>query len=462
MCQHEQKGVFENMKILIIGAGKLGFAVADRLSQDNHDITIIDNREHAVARAAEKIDVLCMKGSALNKQTLLEANVTEADFVIITTGSDETNIVCAMLVNVLKDTKIVVRLRDPEYLETGDFIREVGGINLMINPELSTANEVSRLLRYPYAHSMESFARGKMEMVEFLLDEDSPVIGEALYEIMPRAKANVLICLVNRHGEVFTANGSTVLEKGDHIFVVGTPKQVFLFAKYLKVAKQKIRTAMIVGGGKIGYYLARQISAAGMNTRIIESDLERCNYLQRQLKDVIVLHGDGTDQELLEQEQIKIMDAFVALTNRDEENILAGLFAQEAEVPKVITKVKRPFYYRMTESMSTVNPKELATEKIAHFVQSVADSEGRSFDMIYRIANGKAKVIEFNVGSNKEIVNVPLRELKLKDGILVAAILHNDEIIMPDGNVKISAGDKVLVVTCRPSQSFDDISDLLV
>ena len=450
------------MKILIIGVGKLGYNIADRLSQDNHDITVVDNRDMALSRASEKLDVLCVKGSALNKKTLLEANVADKDFVIITTSSDEVNIVCAMLVTVLKDTKIVVRVRDPEYLETGDFIREVGGIDLMVNPELSTANEISRLLRFPYAHSIESFARGKMEMVEFLLDEDSPAIGDELYKIMPEAKANVLVSLVNRGGEVFTANGSTVLQKGDHIFVVGTPKQVFLFAKYLKVAKQKVRNAMIVGGGKIGYYLAKQISSAGVNTRIIENNPERCNVLQRELDNAIVLSGDGTDQELLEQEQIRIMDAFVALTNRDEENIFAGLFAQDADVPKVIVKVKRSFYYRMTERMSTVNPKELATEKIAHYVRSVANSEGRSFEMMYKIANGKAKVIEFNTGNNKEIVNIPLRNLKFKEGILIAALVHNDEIVMPDGNVKISAGDKVLVVTCRPSQSFSDISDLLV
>ena len=450
------------MKILIIGDGKVGYAIAEQLSLENHDITIVDNNEKALNKAVDKLDVLCVQGSASSKSTLLEAEVDKMDVVIVVTSSDELNMVSAMLANKLSDARIIARIRDPEYIESEDFIKETIGIDMLINPELTAAGEISRLLRFPYAISRESLASGRVELIEFPIPENSPVINSEISVLLSKLKNHSLICLATRGGKIFTPDGSTRLMQGDHIFVIGMPYQNVAFTNYLGFTSKKIRTVMIVGGSRIAYYLASQLEEIGMTARIIENDQARCNELLKHLPNSVIISGDGTDHDLLEQEQITLMDAFVALTNHEENNILTGLFAKDCEVPKVVIKVTRPYYSRITEGMSTINPKDLTAGRIVRYVRSIANSEGSFVERLYRIAGGQAEALQFTVkNSSSLVIGKPLKTLKLKKGLIIAAIIHKDRTFIPHGDSVIHQDDTVIIVTSE-RHTILDINDILM
>jgi trk system potassium uptake protein TrkA len=452
--------MFRFMKILIIGDGKVGYTLAEQLSMENHDVTIVDNNEKALSKAVENLDVLCIQGSGSSRTTLQEANVGDKDLVIAVTSSDEINMVCCLLSRKLSDARIIARIRNPEYMESEDFIEEAIGIDMQINPELTAAEEISRLLRFPHAISRESLADGRIEFIEFALNADSPILGVQLLDVMPKLRLRTLICLVSRGGEIFTANGATVLEDDDHIFIAGTPEDNMAFARYLGYKYKKIRTVMIVGGSRIAHYLAERLEYLGMNTKIIELDMNRCEKLHQFLPDSVIINGDGTDHELLKQEQIELMDAFVALTDRDEENILAGLYAQDCEVPKVIVKVTRPYYNRIVGDLSTINPKDLTASLIVRYVRSMVNSEGSFLESLYRVAHGGAEAMQFTAGASARMLQKPLSQLKLRKGLLVAAIIHKGHVTIPGGNDVIHEGDKVVIVTSE-NRMFIDINDIM-
>ncbi|MDR2940279.1 MAG: Trk system potassium transporter TrkA [Clostridiales bacterium] len=449
------------MKILIIGDGKVGYAIAEQLSVEEHDVTIVDNNAHALSKAVAKLDVLCINGSGSSIATLKEADIEKQDLVILVTSSDEINMVCALLAHKLSNAHIIARIRNPEYAESESFIKDVLGIDICINPELSAANEISRLLRFPQAHSMESFFLGKVEIIEFLLTADAPILNAPLSQVAPKIPAHILISSVQRNDEIFIADGATELLAGDHIFVVGVPQEQLAFSRYLKQSKQKVRNVMIVGGSRIAYYLASQIQRMGMHVRIIEIDGQRCEKLYELLPNVLIINADGTEHDVLQHEGIEDMDAFVALTDRDEENIIAGMYALDVKVPKVIVKITRMYYTRLAQGMSTISPKNLTADRIVRFVRSIVNSEGNFVERLYHIAHGEAEAMEFTVGPGSRVVQVPLKNLRLKKGVLVAAIMHKSRVIIPRGGDMIREGDHVIIVT-NGEYNFLDVNDILI
>lgn len=449
------------MQILIIGDGKVGHALAEQLSIENHDITIVDNNAAALRRAVEKLDVLCVRGSGTSIATLKEAGIEKTDLVIAVTSSDEMNMICALMAHKLGVRQIIARIRNPEYAQSEDFLKQELGISLSINPELSAANEISRLLRFPHAHSIENFARGRVEMIELVLQEDDPVLGKRLADLTPELSMRVLFCLVVRGDESFIPNGDTVLRESDHLYVSGEPQHTLQFARYLGHTRQKLRRIMVVGGSRIAYYLARQTEKMGMHTRIIELDPERCAELSQLLPNALILQGDGTDHELLDQERLEDMDAFVALTNRDEENLIACIHARDVGVDKVVAKLNRAYYARLAEDISTINPKELTANRIVRYVRAMENSQGSFVERLYRIAEGQAEVMEFIATRSSRLLGVPLKNLRLKNGILVAAIMHKGAITIPFGNDMIQEGDNVIIVT-RGEEIFIDLNDILI
>ncbi len=449
------------MRILIIGDGKVGYALAEQLSMEDHDVTIVDNNAEALRKAVEKLDVLCIQGSGSSKTTLLEADIEKKDLIIVVTSSDELNMVCSLLAHKLSKARIITRIRNPEYAESEDFIKDVLGIDLCINPELSAANEISRLLRYPHAFSIESFAGGKLEIIEIAIHAGSLVLDKPLSELIPKLPAHILIGAIKRDDEILIPNGSTVLQAEDHIFIVGVPQQIYNLAKYLGQFQQKTKNVMIIGGSRIAYYLASNIQRLGIRTRIIESDQKRCDELFQLLPDSIIINGDGTDHELLDQERLSEMDAFVALTDRDEENIIAGMYAKDCNVNRVVVKVTRQYYSRIASDLSIISPKELTANRIVLYVRSIVNSQGSFVERLHRIAQGKAEAMEFSVGPNSRLTNIPLKKLKLKNGIIVVAIMHKGHITIPFGEDMIREGDNVIIIT-NGNERFLDLNDILL
>lgn len=451
------------MRILIIGDGKVGYALAEQLTNEqhqNHEVTIVDNSAAALHRAVEKLDVLCVEGSGSSISTLKEAGVERADLFIAVTSSDEINMISSMMAHRLGAGRIVARIRNPEYATNDDFLRNALGIDMSINPELNAANDIARLLRYPHAHSVESFVRGRMEVVELELDEHSPILGVTLAELRPTLPARILFGAVQREDEAFIPNGDTVLMEGDRIFVIGEPQQQMLFSRHLKHDRRRIRDVMIVGGSRIGFYLAKQLPSSRMRCVLIESDLKRCDQLSRLLPDAVVIHGDGTDQELLDQERLEEMHAFIALTDRDEENIIAGMYARDIGLRRVIAKVTRSNYERLAKGLSLISPKDLAASRIVRYVRAMVNSEGSFVEKLYRILRGEVDVMEFTAGKSAHLLGTPLKNLRLKKGLLVAAIVHKGQIVIPFGDDMIREGDSVVIVT-GSGQAFIDLNDIL-
>ncbi len=448
------------MRIIIVGDGKVGHALAEQLSNEGHDVVVVDSNAEALRKAIEKLDVLCIQGSGASADTLREAGVKEADIFIAVTSSDEMNMICCLMAHKMGAKKIIARIRNPEYANTESMLRDDLGIDLTINPELFAAGEISRLLRFPHAHSIETFARGRVEMIEFLVGADAPNIGKPLRLLRPTMPCHVLFAVVVRGDEVLIPDGDFAAQEGDHLHIVGEPTQTLLFAKYMGHVPHKVRTVMIVGGSRIAFYLARQLHKLGMRARILELEEKRARQLSALLPEAVVILGDGTDQDILDQENLRDMDAFVALTDRDEENILAALHAKDAGVGKAVAKVTRTHYARLAEGVSVISPKDLTADRIVRYVRAMVNSEGSFVERLYRIVGGQAEAVEFCAHSGSRILGVPLKDMRLKSGVLVAAIVHKNQIVIPFGNDVVREGDTVIIVT--KGLQLTDLNDILI
>ncbi len=447
------------MRIVIVGDGKVGFALAEQLSLEDNDVVIVDSNAQALRRAVEKLDVMCIRGNGANEDVMREAGVDKSDLFIAVTSSDEMNMVCCLRAHKMGAGRIVARIRNPEYARSEKFISEDLGIHMTINPERYAASEISRLLRYPHAHSIETFAQNRVEMIEFIVAENAPVANISLKELSPKIPARVLFCAVERAGEVTIPGGDFVLKVGDHIHVAGEPAQMMAFARYMGHVKRRVRSVMIVGGSRIAYYLAAQIHEMGMRSLIIEIDEERCGELAALLPDAVIVAGDGTDQDLLEQERIDEMDAFVALTDRDEENLLAALQAKERGLPRVVAKITRMRNLRIANDISLISPKDLTANRIVRYVRALRNSEGSDIEKLYRILGGQAEAMEFTAQHPLGLLGVPLKHVKLKKGVLIAAIVHKGHITIPFGEDVVREGDTVIIVT--KGSMLMDLNDIM-
>lgn len=450
------------MKIIIVGNGKVGFTLADHLSREGHDITIVDTNYDTLKKSSDTLDIMCIKGNGASVSVQEEAGAASADVVIASTNLDELNMVCCLTAKRLGAKFVIARIRNAEYLVGQTALKEELGIDMIINPEQETATEISRLLRYSTAAHIESFYRGRVELVGFRLQNGDFLAGKTLGSLSHKLRdIPILFCAVERDRDVFIPNGTFELLAGDLVYVIGEPYGINRFFRTIGINAHKIRNVFISGGGRITYYLANILDKMGQSIKIVEKDEARCRHLAEMLPNSLIIHGDGTDQELLEAENLKTSDAFVALTGHDEYNLIVALYAMQLGVPKVIAKSNRQNYIGIARSVgldSVLSPKLITANQILQVVRSLQNSKGSIMKALYRIAGERAEAMEFVVNHTTRNLGIPLKNLKLKPGILIAVIIHNDKIIIPEGSSKIEAGDTVIIVS-RDSVILD-INDI--
>ena len=450
------------MRIIVIGDGRVGHTLAEHLCQENHDVTIIDNDEEAIQRSENNLDALCLKANGANAQALIEAGAERADIVISTTPNDETNMVCCMFAKQLGAKYTIARIRNPDYNESLMMLQDRMSIDMAINPERTTAIEISRLLRFPFASNLESFARGKVEMIEFRAQERDPFVDKALKDV-PDVLPRVLYAAVERDGGIHIPSGDFIIHAGDRVHIVGAPGTITKYFRILGRGTSRVRNVMLLGGSKISYYLAKILEPMGMHINIIEIDPKSAEYLSEILPNVNIILGDGTDQELLQEEGLQQMDAFVALSDRDEENLMAGLYAARQGIRKVIVKNNRSGYGDIFSSLgleSVVSPRSITCSTILRYVRARANGNGAdSIEKLYRIMGGQAEAVEFIVQETDKCINIPLKDLNIQKNVLVAVIVRKGEVIVPFGNDHLEPGDSVVIIAAR--SGISELSEVI-
>ena len=437
------------MNLVIIGMGKVGSTLVESFVKENHDIVVVDVNSALVSDIVNRFDVKGVVGGGLERSVLLDAGVQKADFLIACTTRDEANILCCVLGKKLGAKRTIARVRDPEYFKEMENMREVLGLDFFFNPEFRTAAEISEVLKFPSALNVENFAGGMVNMVEFRIENGNPLIGKSVKDISAEYDNKFLIAIVYRGEEAFIPRGDFIIERGDNIHIIATETEIASFTKRLKIFKPRAKTVMIIGGGKIAYYLAQRLIDANVSVKIIENDKVRTAELAEDLPKATVILGDGTEQELLAEEGLKGSDAFVALTGMDEENVIVSLFAKQEGVSKVISKVDKPSIFDMVKMFgldTVVSPRTVIANHIIRFVRAHQADSGSGINTLYKL-HDKVEALEFNVEKDFGGIGVPLKDLGLKRNILIGGIVRGREYILPDGNSKLLVGDKVIVVT---------------
>lgn len=448
------------MEIVISGLGSVGTTLMQELVDEGHNIVVIDINAQKIENAVNKFDVKGVIGNGASTSVLKEAGVQHSDLFIGATNHDELNILCCIIAKKLGAKKTIARASKPEYL---DLFKNEGdlGLSLMVNPQYEAALEISRMLRFPSAIKVNEFSNGKVELVEFLVSEDSPLVGLPLKKLGNIFKEKVLICAAQRDDKAIIPTGDFVIQAGDRLFVTATMKHISLFFKHLGWNRQA-KDAIIVGGSTTAYYLCKELDKIGIHAKLIEKDPQKASIFSEDFKKINVILGDGTDQELLLEEGLATTDAFVALANMDEQNIIMSMFATSQDVPKVITKIDQLGYYDMLQKSgiySAVSTKTSTTDRIIRFVRLIGNAQGSTVKRVFHIIDDTTEILEFEAKENFKRFDVPIQQLNLKKHLLVAGIIRKGELITPSGQDVIKLGDNVIIVTLE--EGLDDLKDIL-
>lgn len=450
------------MKIIIIGDGKVGYSLAENLSKENNDVTIIDKNPEALKKAGEYLDVMCIRGNGVSTKILLEAGVKESDLLIAATTSDEMNMVCCLTAKKLGAEHTIARIRDPEYANELSVLKAELGLDMVINPEQAAANEIARSLSFPAAVNVEIFAKGRVELVELKITEDISLAGMKLKNITGKYSSSILVGAVLRNDELIIPDGDFEIGKNDTLYIFGRPASVFNFCRQVGKITYKTKDVMIVGGGRVAYYLTRYLSEMGMKVKIIEIDHQRCIELSELLPDTLIINGDGSDEAVLNSENLCDMDAFVAITGRDEENLMSAMLAKQCGVHKVVAKINRINYSSIIKNMgidSVVRPKTITANHIIRYVRGLKNAMGNPVKTLYKIIGDKAEALEFDAGQSTRFLDVPLKDLNMVKGVLVAAIARKNEIIIPHGKDSVKLGDTVILIV--KDKIISDLNDII-
>lgn len=451
-----------DLNIIIVGAGKVGYTLAEHLSTEEHNVTVVDTGDEALRRASDALDVMTLKGNGAAITTLREAGADLADVLIAATDMDEINMVCCLTAKRLGTKYTIARVRNVEYTQDVSAFKSEMGIDMLINPEKATATEIARLLRFPSAANIETFYRGRVELMSFRAREEDFFVGKPLAELSRQVRnLPILFCAAEREESVIIPSGSFVPQVGDKIYVIGAPLGVHEFFKLIGRYSPHIKHVFVVGGGKITYYLASILERMNMHVKIVEQSQERCLLLSEALPHCLIIQGDGTDQELLESENLSGADAFVALTGRDEDNLIISFYAMQQQVPKVVTKCNRQNYAGIAQNLgleSVISPKLFTANVILQIVRGMQNSKGSVMNTLYKIADHGAEAAEFVVNASSRHLGVPLKDLKLKKDVLLAVIIHQGQTIIPLGSSTVEMGDTVIVVS--KDQGILDFNDI--
>ena len=441
------------MKIVIVGCGKIGSAIIASLVKEGHDIVAVDRNQTFVNNITNIYDVMGLCGNGADSDILKEAGVETAELFVAVTGSDELNMLSCFLARKLGAKNTIARIRDHEYNDQSlGFLKENLELSMAINPELLTAKELFNILKFPSAVKIETFSRGNLEMIEFRLKPDSVLDGMTLMEMRDKHKAKVLVCYVQRDDEIFIPDGNFALKSGDRIGLTASQNELEKFFRSLGTFKKRAKNVMIMGGSRTALYLAEMLTRIGSSVKIIEINADVCEQLSDALPEAVIIHGDGAQQELLLEEGIDSLDAFVALTGMDEENILISIFAASKNVPNVISKVNRDALDRMAQNVGLdciVSPHKIIANVAMSFARALQNSLGSNIETLYQLADGKAEALEFNVKSDSKVINIPLKALQLKQSILIAGILRGQKTIIPAGDDMILEGDNVIIIAAE-------------
>lgn len=450
------------MKIIIVGCGKVGTTLVEQLSAEGHDIVVIDPSAAKLEAISNSCDVMTLEGNGSSFSVLQEAGVDTADLFIAVTGSDELNLLCCLFAKKSGHCHTIARVRNSIYSKEINFIKEQMGLSMIINPELTTASEIARILRFPSAIKIDTFAKGRVELLKFKVKPEFKLDGLKIYELAPRLKCDILVCAVERGDEVMIPKGNFELKDGDLLSIMASHKKTEEFFKKIGVDTQKVRNALIIGGGKVAHYLAMELLNSGIQVRIIEKDLERCEELSELLPKANIIHGDGTDQKLLMEEGLSHAESVLALTGIDEENLLLSLFAMKHSKAKTVAKVNHIAFNDIIAGLdigSVIYPKYVTSNEIIKYVRGAQNSRGNSMETLYKILDNRAEALEFSVYENCPIADIPLMDLNLKDNLLLSCINRKGAIIIPRGQDRILPGDTVMVVTTQTG--LDDIADIV-
>lgn len=451
------------MKIVVIGDGKVGRSIIEHVSKEGHEIIVIDKNPNVVEQLVNAYDVMGVVGNGASYEIQKSARVEKADLLIATTPSDEINILSCIVSKMLGVKATVARVRSYDYSNQTNLMVKNLGINMIINPEMMTADEIMNVINFPEAISIESFAKGNVEMIEIYVSEQSPLVGAKLASFYDKFQVQILVCAIQRGEEVVIPDGNFVIMPKDKIHLTATKANLKLFLQKIGLAETKIKDALIIGGGKISLYLAKKLLKNKFKVKIIEKDLQRCIELNELLPSATIIHGDGSDQELLMEEGINAYNAVIPLTNSDEENIIISLFASKQKAKKIITKINRHSFIGLIETIgmsSVVSPKELTAQQIVSYIRAKSNSRGSNIRTLYKIVNNEVEALEFVAKKTSKVVNKPLKDLILKKNVLIAAIIREDEVIIPKGNDAIQENDSVIVIT--KDHLLDELNDILV
>lgn len=450
------------MRIIIVGCGNVGTTLAEQLSKEGHNITIVDEREPLVKHVSTMYDVMGIVGNGASFSVQTEAGVNDADLLIAVTGADELNLLCCLIAKKAGNCHTIARVSNPVYSREINFIKEELGLSMIINPKFATASEMARILKFPSALKIDAFTKGRVELIKFRIEDTSMLCNVKLKDMGQKLRCEALVCTVERGEEVFIPDGNFELRAGDEITIAGSPSKNIALFKKLKLPTTRAKHVMLVGGGETTYYLASQLLDMGIQVKIVERDKKRCEELSELLPHAMVIEGDGTDKDLLLEEGLTTTEAFVAMTNFDEENIMLTLFAKSLTRAKLITKVHRVSYDEIIDNLgigSVIYPKYITSESIIRYVRAMHNSIGSNIETLYRMNDNRVEALEFLIGEDCPLIGIPLQEVSLKPNILICSINHKGSITMAQGQSIIRAGDTVVLVTT--TTGFHDIKDIL-
>ncbi len=452
----------QGLNIIIVGCGKVGTTLIEQLSKEGHDITIIDSDAGKIQKAANLYDVMGLVGNGASYSVQMEAGIDNADLIIAVTDSDELNLLCCTVAKQVGDCAAIARVRTPDYSKEAAYLREKLGLTMIINPELEAARETSRILFLPTALKVNSFAHGQAELIKFKIPDSNILDGMTIAHLGGNITTEILICAIERNGEVYIPDGDFRMAKGDIISFVAPRKVIRSFLEKIGFKTKQVKDTMIIGGGKATYYLANQLLHMGIAVKIIEKNRKRCEELSMLLPKAIIINGNGTDKDLLKEEGIDQVESFVPLTGIDEENIMLTLYARQVSDAKVITKINRSTFNDVISSLdlgSVIYPRYITAEAIIAYVRAKKDSMNSNIETLYHMFDYRAEAIEFRIDEPSDVTGIPLKDLSLKKDLLISCINRNGSILIPSGQDSIEVGDTVMVVTTH--SGFNDIQDIL-
>lgn len=448
------------MNIIIIGGGKVGKTLTKHLLDEGHNITVIEKTKNILDLVVNTYDVAGVLGNGAVAKVQEEAGVNKADLFIAVTNDDELNLVCCKVARYLGAKHVIARVRDTEYTDQAELMRLGFGIDLIVNPELATAEEIANLLRFPQASSVHSFEKGKVVAVEIRLNEDCSFVNQTVEELVKNNSAELVIASIVRDEKTIIPRGTDKLLEGDYVSFVSSPAKIDAFFKKVKVFNHRVKSCLIIGGSRIAYHLIRKLQDVGIKVKLIEKDAVRCNQILETIDKVDVINADGTQKQVLDEEGLKDFDAVVSLTGMDEQNIIISLYAKSQDVDTVISKVNNDTFDNILEDINldaNISPKDIVASQIIKYTRTLNAKEENSIENMHKDIEANIEVVELNIGENDSVVNKAIKDMKIRENTIITSIMRNNEVIVPNGESVLMAGDKIIISTTRTVDGLDSV-----